>query len=100
MAMAVGSPAAHGVLQPAHHTLALWQAATELLLQLLRVDDVAAAQRLAGPGNGLALAARPVSTRARKGGRSGRVHGPGHAGGSSGSGSSDESDSTDDSEAD
>jgi len=40
--MYVGSPAAHGMLQPTAHTVALWRVTTKLLLQLLRVDGVAA----------------------------------------------------------
>jgi hypothetical protein len=45
--MRVGRPAEHAVVEPLHFGLALWEAATELLLQLVRVDAVVAAKRCA-----------------------------------------------------
>lgn len=43
--MRVGHPAEHGVVEPLHFGLALWEAAVALLVQLLRVDAVVAGHR-------------------------------------------------------
>lgn len=81
--MCVGNPASHGVVHPAGHALAVWQAAVEVVVMVLRVAGVAAAQRV-GASAGLALHSRPLDTRPRKGERgAGSAHRVGGGGGGS-----------------
>jgi hypothetical protein len=44
--MRVGVPALHGVVEPAGLATALWETATAVLLQVLRIDAVVAAKRI------------------------------------------------------